>query len=141
MENKEIKLSHNAIDIIEIENTLEHRILSDQTILNDIKNNYSLYLVYYENNISIGYLAFSNCIDHIDIISIATKPSYRRKGIAKALLKHLETYNTEKLNMFLEVRASNLPAINLYTSLGLKCIDRRKYYYSEPAEDALIYFK
>lgn len=141
MENKEIKLSTNTIDILSIENSLEHQLLSKECIMENLRNNTTSYLVYYVNNISIGYLAFSNCIDHIDIISIAVKPEYRNKGVAKLLFKHLDTLNLEMLPIFLEVRISNTPAIGLYTSLGFKNISKRRNYYTSPSEDALIYAK
>lgn len=141
MENKEIKLCTNANDILSIENSLEHQILSKQSILDDLKNKSTSYLVCYIDNYSVGYLAFSNCIDHIDIISIAIKPEFRRKGHAKALLEYLDTINIERLKIFLEVRASNKPAINLYTALNFKYISTRANYYSDPNDDALIYIK
>ena len=39
---------------------------------------------------------------------------------------------------FLEVRAGNVPAIGLYAAEGFKEIDRRKAYYRDPVEDAVI---
>lgn len=141
MENKEIKIAINAYDILKIEDTLEHPILSKQIILDDISRNSTCYLVYYIDKIPVGYLAYSNCIDHIDILSIAVKPKHRRSGIAKLLFKHLENKNTESLPYFLEVRASNISAINLYESLNFKNISSRKNYYKDPIEDALIYIK
>lgn len=141
MENKEIKISTNAKDILEIEATLEQRILSEQVILNDISRNQTKYLVCYINSIPVGYLAYSNCIDNIDIISVAVKPEYRRKKIAKMLFEYLEATNSETLVYFLEVRKSNSPAIKLYTTLDYKNIYTRKDYYSNPKEDALIFTK
>lgn len=141
MENKEVKICTNAIDILSVEDSLEYKILSKQNILDGLKNESTSYLVCYVDNSSVGYLAFSNCVDHIDIISIATKPEFRRKGIAKTLLEYLNTINTKRLKMFLEVRVSNKPAINLYNSLNFKYISTRANYYSNPNEDALIYLK
>ena len=40
--------------------------------------------------------------------------------------------------IFLEVRAGNVPAVGLYDSFGFREIDRRKNYYRNPDEDALV---
>lgn len=141
MENKEIKLTTKAEDILEIEATLEQRILSKQIILNDLAHDQTKYLVCYINSIPAGYLAYSNCIDNIDIISVAVKPEYRRKKIAKMLFEYLEATNSETLAYFLEVRKSNTPAIKLYTTLNYKNISTRKDYYTNPKEDALVFIK
>ena len=42
-------------------------------------------------------------------------------------------------SVYLEVRASNAPAIALYTSLGFKEYGVRKNYYTSPREDAALY--
>lgn len=141
MENEEIKISMNCDDIIDIEKSLKQRILSDNTISNDITSNSTSYIVYYKRNIPLGYLAFLNCIDHIDIISLAVKPEYRRQGIATLLFGYLEKLNTQGLKIFLEVRESNLSAISFYNSLNFNLISTRKNYYSAPTENALILVK
>jgi ribosomal-protein-alanine N-acetyltransferase len=43
------------------------------------------------------------------------------------------------VSIFLEVRESNLAAQKLYQSCGFEQYSRRKAYYSDPAEDALLY--
>ena len=42
-------------------------------------------------------------------------------------------------SVILEVRESNRPALRLYESIGFKPEGRRKNYYQDPAEDALLY--
>lgn len=141
MENKNVRIATNAYDILSVENSLEHRILNEQSVLKDFENNATQYIVCYVQNDIAGYLAYSNCIDHIDIVSIAVKPEFRKKGVAQELFNYLIQLNTEGLSLFLEVRASNLPAINLYKKLNFEHISTRKNYYSNPVEDALIYIK
>ena len=53
-----------------------------------------------------------------------------------ALCDELISQKMESLT--LEVRASNEPAIKLYTKLGFEIIGRRPRYYVNPQEDALI---
>ncbi len=77
------------------------------------------------------------------IISIAIHPNFRRKGIGTSLmleaLKRLkEIYNAKEV--YLEVRVSNYPAINLYEKLGFKKVKVLRYYYLD-GEDAYLMAK
>jgi len=77
------------------------------------------------------------------IVSIAVLPEYRRRGIAKKLMSNvLETLkNRYKSNeVYLEVRVSNVPAINLYEKLGFEKVKVIKGYYLD-GEDAYIMAK
>ncbi len=73
------------------------------------------------------------------IISIAVLPEYRRKGVGRSLminsLKGLKSYNAEEC--YLEVRVSNIPAINLYRTLNFEIIRIIKGYYLN-GEDAYL---
>ena len=74
------------------------------------------------------------------VISIAVLPEHRRKGLGRALM--LEAMRALKNDygcdeIYLEVRVSNYPAINLYKSLGLKIVDTIKHYYLD-GEDAYV---
>ena len=42
------------------------------------------------------------------------------------------------MDIFLEVRVSNIPALGLYRKLGFEVLSVRKSYYSEPVEDAYV---
>ena len=75
-----------------------------------------------------------------EIYRIATRPEYRRRGIATRLIERLLREETPLglESLFLEVRESNLPAVSLYTSLGFKTIGKRKNYYKNPTENAIL---
>lgn len=140
MENniKIIKTKHPD-NILIIENSLEHPILSYESIQKDILNDiYSYYIIKYYEEI-VGYINFSNCVDHTDLISIAILPKYRGQGMAKKLMLYMETIAT--FPILLEVRETNLAAIKLYEALNYQVINVRKDYYSNPIENALIYIK
>ncbi len=68
-----------------------------------------------------------------ELLQIEVAEGYRRRGLARALL-------AEALagTVFLEVREGNAAAIALYSTLGFVVIGRRKDYYREPREDALV---
>ena len=73
------------------------------------------------------------------IISIAVRKDVRRRGVAKSLIMAVGSV-FEKLDVGvvkLEVRVSNLSAINLYTSLGYKHVGMMPGYYRD-GEDAII---
>ena len=75
-----------------------------------------------------------------EIYRIATHPAYRRRGIAYRLLDY--AVKCEKGRglevLFLEVRASNTAAKNLYKSYGFRDMGVRKNYYKDPVEDAVL---
>jgi len=73
------------------------------------------------------------------IISIAVLPHARRKGIGEALLRRaVESVKKRGVKeVYLEVRVSNTPAINLYHKLGFKIARRVPKYYAD-GEDAYV---
>lgn len=124
-----------------IEKTLEHRNLSLDSIKKDLESENTCYLVAIDtttNNI-VGYIGCEVLVDHADITAVATHKDYLKQGIASTLLNTLEKHLQEKQieSIFLEVRTSNIPAINLYTKLKYNKISTRAKYYDN-LEDANI---
>lgn len=97
--------------------------------------------VFCADNGKAGFVGASVAGDVADILDIAVMPEHRKKGIGKKLLQTLidELTRLNVCEVFLEVRASNLAAISLYTSFGFEKCGERKNYYSSPREDALLY--
>ncbi len=79
-------------------------------------------------------------VDELHIATIATHPDLRGQGIGKAILLHaLRSARDEGvLKSFLEVRASNVMAQKMYKSFGYVEDGRRKEYYKDNAEDAIL---
>lgn len=69
-----------------------------------------------------------------EILTFAVNPQARRRGIGGALIASLKEWlKTNKAEtVFLEVRQSNLPAINMYVKAEFTSISERKDYYSNP---------
>ena len=65
---------------------------------------------------------------------------HRRRGIAAVLLEGFmaEARARGAEQMLLEVRESNIPAIRLYERYGFTAYNKRKNYYRNPAEDAVL---
>ena len=85
----------------------------------------------------LGFLvARRTAPDEREILNIAVDPGERRKGVARALLEAV--LGRGKNHWFLEVRESNSSAIKLYESVGFRVISRRKLYYANPPEPAIV---
>ncbi len=87
-----------------------------------------------------GYLCLWEIGHEIHITNLAVHPSSRRRGIARTLLGHvLEGARRSSVELvFLEVRPTNVEALALYESFGFRVIGRRKGYYFDTGEDALV---
>lgn len=86
-------------------------------------------------------VAFSSVLGEAELLSVVTRSNFRGLGLAVKLLTHylLVLKTAGNVCAFLEVRASNTPAINLYKKLGFVLISERKNYYG--TETALIFKK
>ena len=79
-------------------------------------------------------------VDEAHVANIATHPEYRKQGIGKRLLAQaLHSMIREGArSSFLEVREGNIPAQELYRKFGYEVTGRRKHYYRDNDEDALL---
>lgn len=81
-------------------------------------------------------------LDEASLFNIAVDPAFQRRGLGRQLLQHLidELIKLDVLTLWLEVRASNLPAIALYEQLGFNQVSRRPNYYPTASgrEDAIL---
>ena len=78
-----------------------------------------------------------------EIYRVAVDEVYRKRGIADRLLDYaIKTSRGKGLeSVFLEVRSMNLPAINLYRAYGFVEVGRRRGYYRNPTDDAIVMLK
>lgn len=88
-----------------------------------------------------GYLVSSLLLEEGELLRIATLPSFRKKGVGRALLTAFkkEAEKGGAKTLFLEVRKGNSAARCLYESEGFLLLGERKNYYRDPTEDALLY--
>ena len=113
---------------------------SDESFLNEINNEYSCFqLAEFDNHI-VGFCLLKLLGDEAELLRIAVEKSYRRNNVADRLLFSMLDYTSvNKIKtIFLEVRHSNIAAINLYNKHGFTKIGTRIDYYTEPTEDAII---
>jgi ribosomal-protein-alanine N-acetyltransferase len=78
--------------------------------------------------------------DELHVLNLTVSPKFRRRGIGGFLLEEAlrEASNGGAIRALLEVRPSNIPAVGLYRKLGFKIMAKRKRYYSDNKEDALM---
>jgi len=79
-------------------------------------------------------------VDEAHIATIATHPKYRRQGIAKKLLTYALRYMSKEgaVTSFLEVRESNIAAQEMYRQFHYEEAGRRRQYYKDTNEDAIL---
>ncbi|MEP6518373.1 ribosomal protein S18-alanine N-acetyltransferase [Microcoleus vaginatus] len=78
---------------------------------------------------------------HITILAI--HPRFQGQGLGQALLWDLlkKAHYRQLERATLEVRGSNLAAVSLYQKFGFKEAGRRKRYYEDTGEDALVMWR
>ncbi len=87
----------------------------------------------------LGYAGLSVVLDEGCIEKVAVKGKYRRMGVADALVDAFVRFGRAHLAFItLEVRASNDAAIQLYMKHGFEQVGRRKNYYADIHEDAIL---
>jgi ribosomal-protein-alanine N-acetyltransferase len=88
----------------------------------------------------VGLVAARQIGTEAEILILAVADHHQRQGAGRLLLdaiwKELEKIGVK--HMYLEVRASNRAAINLYTSAGFTLNFVRRNYYAQPLEDAYV---
>lgn len=78
-------------------------------------------------------------VDELHIATIATHPEFRRQGIGRDLLKlALRSARARAITAFLEVRAGNAAALEMYRKFGFVEDGRRTGYYRDNHEDAIL---
>ncbi|MCB1615738.1 MAG: ribosomal protein S18-alanine N-acetyltransferase [Pseudomonadales bacterium] len=89
----------------------------------------------------VGYFAALSVADEYTLLNLLVSTQYRGRGFGRTMLnKLISMAKAEAETIFLEVRVSNLSAINLYLSVGFVEIGQRRGYYpaKKGREDALL---
>lgn len=113
---------------------------SEDMLAEELYNdNASYILAMADDGTVLGYAGLSVVLDEGCIEKVAVKGQYRRMGVADALVDAFVRFGAAHLAFItLEVRASNDPAIRLYMKHGFEQVGRRKNYYADIHEDAIL---
>ena len=87
-----------------------------------------------------GFIVSRLVAVELHVNNVAIRPEFRRQGLAARLLEAVLTQGRRSGAQiaFLEVRAGNAAAQGLYRCCGFQVSGRRRRYYRQPAEDALL---
>ena len=100
----------------------------------DIEQASSSYFLALDEGQVLGFVAIQETLYEAEVLQIAVKPAFQGQGLAQQLLAQLP----DQKEIFLEVRVSNQVAQGLYKKMHFEEIARRKNYYHDPIEDAVI---
>ena len=89
---------------------------------------------------AVGYACAWKIVDTCHLLRVATLPGRRRRGLGRALVEGLcaQARAAGLREIELEVASQNAPAIALYQGLGFVEVGRRRGYYRDPVDDALL---
>jgi ribosomal-protein-alanine N-acetyltransferase len=90
-----------------------------------------------------GYVCARVVAGELKVNNIAVRDAWRRQGVgARLLASVLELAQAEQCDeATLEVRSSNIAALTLYRRFGFRQVGRRKAYYQDTGEDAILMTK
>ena len=148
MKMKIVSMDASHLDqIAHLEQTCFSRPWSRDMLAEELYNDCAAYLAAVdEQDRVLGYAGIQVILDEGYITNVAVLPEYRREKVASGLLQVFCDFARGHDLRFitLEVRPGNRAAIALYEGFGFVEAGRRKNYYENPREDALImtkYFK
>lgn len=96
-----------------------------------------------ERELVVGFAIIASVLDERSLLNLCVRQAFQNRGYGRALLAFLldraRQENVERV--FLEVRASNSPAIHLYESMGFQQVSMRRAYYpaNDGREDGFVY--
>jgi len=136
LENQEFYLEK----ILEIENLSFSSPWSLNGFLQELENPVSQLWALMSDRVLRGYLCFWTVREEMQLLDLAVHPRYRGQGHGSFLLRKMIDHGCSKgiFRIWLEVRASGSTARKLYEKFGFVESGRRKDYYTDPREDALI---
>ena len=123
--------------VVELETLCFSSPWSEKALEEELENPNAVFLVTEDGT---GYIGCHFVCGDGAMTNLAVHPEHRRKGIGKQLLLALEE-EAKKLDaetISLEVRKSNLSAINLYEKMGYKTVGERPNFYTKPTENAVL---
>ena len=135
-------LDQDVTRVMQIEK-LGHAFPWTEGIFRDcIRVGYSCVVLEDEGDI-IAYGVMSVAAGEAHVFNVAVDINHRNQGLGRKVMQYLmkDARSRKAQSLFLEVRPSNIAAVNLYDSLGFNQVGIRKDYYPHPdgREDALIF--
>ena len=130
--------NNNAEEIFELEKEIfkdSAYTLKQLEDINTMPDMYKIISVKDEKGIITGYVIVFNNSSSLEIMKIGVNPKYRQKGFGTILINEMKK---SRMEIFLEVREGNVTAIEFYKKNGFKEVGKRKNYYRDTGENAII---
>jgi ribosomal-protein-alanine N-acetyltransferase len=126
--------------VMEIENLSFSSPWSRNGFVRELENPVAQLWVLMSDRILLGYLCFWAVGDEMQLLNLAVHPRYRGRGHGSYLLTKMIDLACSKgiSRIWLEVRVSGSTARRLYEKFGFVESGRRRNYYTDPAEDAIV---
>jgi [ribosomal protein S18]-alanine N-acetyltransferase len=126
--------------VCELETAAKMSTLGEAVFAQKLAEANSIMLVARLNNVVVGMFSGWVVVDELEVDNLIVASFYQRKGIGLALMHQAieKGLTLGAISAVLEVRENNLAAIQLYQSLGFVAEGRRRNYYRDPTEDALV---
>lgn len=130
----------DLLDVVAIERLCFGDRWNVQSFVGELENPASSYFVLLEGQRVIGYCGYWLILDEAHITTIAVHPTQQRRYLGELLLTHLIAHASQAGAKWLtlEVRVSNKGAQRLYEKYGFTGLGRRRGYYQDDGEDALV---
>jgi ribosomal-protein-alanine N-acetyltransferase len=130
----------HILEVIRLEQECQLSSRGEEGYLNLLQDERWLLLVAQQSLNVAGIFSGQMVLDELQIDNIAIADRWRQKCLAtKLLAKALEIAGERGMaTALLEVRESNIPARRLYERHGFTITGRRKDYYRNPMDDALL---
>ena len=106
-----------------------------------LRNENSKTLIIEENGRILGYLMARSVLKEYNIINMGVFPPRQKEGIGTMLLSNFLESIKNNSSVFLEVKKSNLNAIELYKTIGFKVFDKRKNYYKDGSSALIMNYR
>ncbi len=126
--------------ILDIERVTNGAPWSERSFRNELDHVHGIFLTAFQDGQVIGFGGIWCVIDEAHITTVAIREDCRRQGIGeKLMVELLSRAKTKGMTCStLEVRASNDAAVKLYEKIGFIETARRKGYYPDNREDAVV---
>jgi ribosomal-protein-alanine N-acetyltransferase len=122
--------AHHLPDVLRVEQSAYSHPWTHGNFIDSIASGYHLPLWLEQDQIA-AYLVAMRGVDEVHLLNLTVAPDFQRQGWARMLLQHLRDWSIERgaHNLWLEVRASNLRALQVYQAHGFTTEGLRRDYY------------
>lgn len=113
---------------------------SEKSFIQETENPIAYYAVLDAGSELAGFAGIWCVVDEAQVMNVGVCPQYQRQGYGEKLMNHLcDVAKAEGCHeMTLEVKAGNVPALNLYKKMGFVQTGLRKDYYPDHSDGILM---